>query len=130
MSDLVTLFLVILAAILLVSPWTIARFRRFDARNRARILAERSDRGDAQAHFRHTLKLAEEQVEEIASVTVSDPRTGMPVTRWLFEGEQFTSEEEARLVREDRMRGIARGFYMDLPAALAARKEEDRLKSN
>jgi hypothetical protein len=129
LSDLVTVTFVILAAILLSSPWTIARFRRFDANNRARILAERSDRGDVQAHFRHTLKLAEEQVEEVSSVTVSDPRTGTPVQLWLFEGERFLNEEDARVAREARMRDIARGFYVDLPRALAQRKEDDRLAS-
>src|ERR1700755_2057215 len=107
LSDLVTVSFVILAAILLSSPWMIARYRRADARIRARIAAEHSDRRDAHAHFRHTLSLAEEQVEEISSITVPDPRTGTPVKRWLFEGEQFASEMEARVARQDRMRGIA-----------------------
>ncbi len=58
---------------------------------------------------------------------VPDERTAQPVTRWLFEGETFASEEDARRVREDKVRSIARGFYVDLPAALRARKEDDRL---
>jgi hypothetical protein len=118
---------VVLAAILLVHPRVLGAFRRFDATNRARIEDEISDKRDSVAHFRHTLKLAEEQVEEVTSFTATDERTGQPVTRWLFEGETYLTEREARLAREDRMRNIARGFYMDLPAALRARKEDDRL---
>lgn len=116
--------LFILAAILLFSPWMLARFRRFDATNRARIAQERSDRADRLAHFRHTLKLAEEQVEQVSQVTVADARTGMAVTRWLFEGEAFLDENDARRAREEKMHAIALGFYQDLPTALRARKEE------
>ena len=126
-SQLIWTALFILVAIVLVSPQALARYRRFDAANRARILAEREDRADHLAHFRHTLKLAEEQVEGVSAITVPDERTGTPVTRFLFEGETFASEADALLAREDRMRAIAKGFYMDLPHALRARKEDDRL---
>jgi hypothetical protein len=112
-----------------VHPRVLGAFRRFDAGNREKIEAERNDRGDQVAHFRHTLKLAEEQVEDVTSFTVADERTGQPVTRWLFDGETFANERDARLVREDQVRKVARGFYMDLPAALRARKEDDRLGS-
>jgi hypothetical protein len=118
---------IVLAAIMLVHPRVLGAFRRFDAGNREKIEAEINDKRDSVAHFRHTLKLAEEQVEEVTSFTASDERTGEPVTRWLFEGETFLTERDARRAREDRMRTIARGFYMDLPAALRARKEDDRL---
>jgi len=118
---------VVLAAILLVHPRVLGAFRRFDAGNREKIENEIADKRDSVAHFRHTLKLAEEQVEAVASFTVSDERTGQPVTRFLFEGETYMTEREARLAREERMRNIARGFYMDLPAALRARKEDDKL---
>jgi hypothetical protein len=49
------------------------------------------------------------------------------VKRYLFEGEQFASEADALAVRSDKVLAIARGFYVDLPAALRARKEDDRL---
>ena len=123
-DELIWTALLILAAILLFSPWALGRYRRFDERNRARIAQERDDRADWKAHFRHTLQLAEEQVEEVIAVTVPDERTGTPVTRFLFEGETFASEAEARAARDERMRGIALGFYRELPAALAARKGE------
>jgi len=128
--DIVTAALVVLAVLVLMHPRVTGLFRSFDTRNRARILSDRLDRADPQAHFRHTLKLAEEQVEEVSAVTVPDERTGEPVTRYLFEGETFMNEADAQQVRADRMRDIARGFYMDLPAALRARREEDRIKSN
>ncbi len=127
--DLIFTALFIFAILLLVHPRVLGMFRRFDADNRARIENERNDRGDDVAHFRHTLKLAEEQVEEITSFSAPDERTGQPVTRWLFDGETFGSERDARLAREDQVRKIARGFYMDLPAALRARKEDERLGS-
>ena len=128
--NLLTAVVVVLAGIALVHPRVLGAFRRFDARTRQRIAAEREDRADALAHFRHTLKLAEEQVEEVSTLTVPDERTGMPVTRYVFEGEAFMREADAAAARADKMRAIARGFYMDLPAALRARREDDKLKSN
>ena len=128
--NIVAVALIVLVGIVLVHPRVLGAFRRFDARTRQRIAAEREDRADALAHFRHTLKLAEEQVEEVSTLTVPDERTGMPVTRYVFEGETFMREEDAAAVRADKMRAIARGFYMDLPAALRARREDDKLKSN
>ena len=125
--DLIFTALFIFAILLLVHPRVLAAFRRFDAGNRARIEAEQNDKRDNVAHFRHTLKLAEEQVEEVTSFTASDERTGQPVTRFLFDGETFAAESDAHLAREDMVRKIARGFYMDLPAALAARKGDDKL---
>jgi hypothetical protein len=104
-----------------------AGLRRFDAQNRARIEAQLKERTDATAHFRHTLGLAEEQVDQVRTVTVSDERTAMPVTRYLFEGETFMDEREARRAREEKVRAIARSFYMELPAALAARGGDGKL---
>jgi hypothetical protein len=128
--NIVAISLIVLAGIVLAHPRVLGAFRRFDARTRERIAAERQDRADALAHFRHTLKLAEEQVEEVSAVTVPDERIGTPVTRYLFEGETFMSEADAAQARAEKMHAIARGFYMDLPAALRARREEDKLKSN
>lgn len=108
-------------------PAILAALRRFDADNRARIEGETRDRNDSLAHFRHTLRLAEEQVEDVTAVTVSDERTAQPVTRYLFEGETFAQERDAKRVREDKVRGLAREFYMELPAALAARRGDGKL---
>ena len=100
---------------------------RFDQRNVKRIADEQRDRTDPIAHFRHTLKVAEEQVEEVGEITVTDPRLGTDVVRYVFEGEQFTSRFEAERVRAEKIRNIARGFYVELPRALAQRKSDDKL---
>jgi hypothetical protein len=104
-----------------------AALARFDARNVDRIQNEQRDRSDPIAHFRHTLKVAEEQVEDVTEITVSDERLGSPVTRYVFEGEQFTSRFDAERVRAEKIRAIARGFYVELPTALAARKRDGKL---
>ena len=83
--------------------------------------------GDGSAHVRHTLKVAEEQVEEIVEIVQSDPRTGTPVTRYAFEGEIFAARAEAEKARAVKIGEIARGFYRELPAALAARRRDGRL---
>ena len=105
----------------------IAALVRFDQRNVKRIADEQQDRTDPIAHFRHTLKVAEEQVEEVGEITVRDPRLGTDVVRYVFEGEQFTSRFEAERVRAEKIRNIARGFYVELPRALAQRKSDDKL---
>jgi hypothetical protein len=128
-ANLITTALLVLAGILLVRFWPrlSGAVNRFDARVRDRRAQEIRDRADALAHFRHTLKLAEEQVDVVSAIAVPDERTGQSVMRWLFEGETFASESDAKRVREDKVRAIARGFYMDLPAALRARKGDDQL---
>ena len=105
-----------------------AALRRFDLTNRRRQIEEAQDRADQLAHFRHTLKRAEEQVEEVSELAVIDPRTATSVMRYVFEGEQFAARAEAEKVRAEKIRALARSFYMDLPAALAARREDGRLR--
>lgn len=101
--------------------------RRFDARNRARKIQEIRDRGDHLAHFRHTLQRAEEQVEEVSTIVVADERTGTDATRYLFEGEQFATKDDAERARQDKVRALARNFYLELPGALAQRRKDSRL---
>jgi len=115
------------AAFYWLGPKFVAAFKRFDEENRSRIEDERRDRGDGAAHVRHTLKVAEEQVEEIVEFAESDPRTGTPATRYAFEGEIFASRAEAERARAIKIGEIARGFYRELPAALAARRRDGRL---
>jgi len=104
-----------------------AALARFDRRNVQRLADEQRDRSDPIAHFRHTLKVAEEQVEEVSEISVADERLGTPVTRFVFEGEQFASRFDAERVRAEKIRAIARGFYVELPRALAQRKQDDKL---
>ena len=63
-------------------------------------------------------------MEEIGEIKVADERTGDPVTRYLFEGETFASRDEAEAVRNEKIVAKAREFYMELPAALAARSKD------
>ena len=126
MYSLVITAVLIIGAILLYrfrGPF-VATLRRFDARNRERIDEEISDRRDRFAHYRHTLRLAEEQVEEVGEVAGIDARTGEPLTRFIFEGEQFATRDEAEAARQRSIVAKARMFYEELPAALAHRRKE------
>ena len=58
---------------------------------------------------------------ELTEVTVSDERTATPVTRYVFQGETFATRMEAEKARANIVGQIARGFYAELPKALAAR---------
>jgi hypothetical protein len=103
----------------------LAALARFDARNVARRREEMDDRRDQLAHYKHTLRLAEEQVEEIEEFATQDARTGETVTRYLFEGENFASRDEAEAMRQRAIVAKARNFYVELPIALAqARKDK------
>lgn len=126
MESLIATTAVIIGAILLYryrAPIVLA-LRRFDARNRERIEEEIDDRRDPVAHYKHTLRLAEEQVEDVGEIGARDSRTGEPVTRYLFEGEQFDSRDEAEAARQRSIVSKARQFYVELPAALAHRRKE------
>ena len=129
LENLITTTAVIILGMALYRFWPqiAKRLKRFDDENRARIEQEQHDRADGIAHFRHTLKIAEEQVEDIVELDQIDPRTATPAKRYVFEGEQFASRREAERVREEKVRALARTFYMELPAALAARKGDGKL---
>ena len=112
MTSLITTGLLIIAAILAYrfrAPFVTA-LRRFDARNRDRIEEEIGDRRDPVAHYRHTLRLSEEQVEEIGEITATDVRTAQPVKLYIFEGEQFASRDEAEAARQRSIVAKARKF--------------------
>lgn len=130
--NLTTTALVIIAALAFYWAWPyiLAALKRFDAQNRARIESQIRDRRDHLAHFRHTIDVAEEQVEEIIEVEESDPKTGTPVKRFVFEGVWYGTRDEAEEVRAGKIGDIARGFYRDLPAALAARRSDDKLRKD
>lgn len=95
-------------------PW----FQRFDARNVARIAQQERDKSDSNAHIRHALEVAEEQVEEIQEIKTGD------VTHYLFEAEVFATRDEAEEMRARRIGVVARRFYDELPAALMSRSEK------
>jgi hypothetical protein len=100
-------------------PW----FKRFDAANVARIAKQERDKADTNAHFRHALDVANEQVEEVQEI-----RTGK-VTRYLFEAQVFATRDEAEEMRAERVGVVARRFYEELPAALAGAAERGRMSA-
>lgn len=126
MSRLFTVAGLLLAAILIQRFWPqiMGILRRFDADNIAKQRQEALDRQDQLAHFRHTLGRSEEQVEEISEITELDPRTATSVTRYVFEGGRYATRGEAEKVRAQKIGDIARGFYRELPAALAHRGKD------
>jgi hypothetical protein len=99
----------------------LAALQRFDANNIARRREEIRDRQDRLAHYKHTLRLAEEQVEAIQEIAARDERTASPVTRYVFEGVTYATREEAEEARKESIVSKARDFYVELPAALARR---------
>ena len=126
MRDLLTMAGLVLAGLLIYAflPRISAALRRFDEKNIARRHQELSDRKDRLAHYKHTLLLAEEQVEPVSEYNATDERTGERVTRYLFEGESFITREQAEEVRNEAVLSKARAFYVELPAALAHRGKE------
>jgi uncharacterized protein YqfA (UPF0365 family) len=100
-------------------PW----LKRFDAANVARIAQQERDKSDANAHIRHALAVAEEQVEEIQEVKVGE------ITHYLFEAQAYVTREEAEDMRARRVGVIARRFYDELPAALMGREPPQNLSA-
>jgi hypothetical protein len=100
-------------------PW----LKRFDQANVARIAQQERDKADANAHFRHALDVANEQVEEVQQIKTGD------VTHYLFEAQIFTTRDEAEEIRAQRVGVVARRFYEELPAALAGAAERGRMSA-
>jgi hypothetical protein len=100
-------------------PW----FQRFDAANVARIAQQERDKADTNAHFRHAIDVANEQVEDVQEI-----KTGA-TTHYLFEAQVFATREEAEEMRATRVGVVARRFYEELPAALAGAAERGRMSA-
>jgi hypothetical protein len=97
-------------------------FRRFDARNAARRAEEARALFDRYAHYRQTVELAEEQVEEVMKFRTSDPRTGEPQERYVFLGVQYATRREAETARHEAIIEKAREFYMELDQIYLSRR--------
>jgi hypothetical protein len=100
----------------------LAPLRRFEANNAARRAEEARALFDRYAHYRQTVQLAEEQVEEVQKLKVADPRTGEPVERYLFLGAQYGTRREAELARHEAVVEKAREFYIDLDKIYLGRR--------
>ena len=123
MSDLLSLLVLFLGGALAYAfrYRLMAPFKRFDARNAARRAEEFRALTDRNAHYRQTVKAAEEQVEAVAKVTVADERTGEPLDRYLFLGTQYATHEEAEAARHAAVIEKAREFYIDLDRIFLSR---------
>jgi len=126
LRQLITTALFIFAALVVYRYrlWIVAQLKRFDEANVRRIAEQERDRADPLAHYRHTLRVADEQVEAVREITEPDERLGTPATRYLFEGERFANRADAERARAEKVRAIARGYYQDLPVALAERRKD------
>lgn len=109
--------------ILLFYRFGLPILRRFDEENIRRIIRQERDKSDPQAHFRHTLEMADEQVEDVQEIKVGT------LTQYLFETEVFLTREDAEERRAERVGTLARRFYAELPAALAGRGERARMSA-
>ena len=94
-------------------PW----LKRFDQANVARIAQQERDKADANAHFRHALDVADEQVEHVQEIKTGD------IIRYLFEAQMFATRDEAEEMRARRVGVVARRFYEELPVALMSQSE-------
>ena len=118
---LICLLFLIVAALYRWGGPILQALRRFDARNAMRQQEQRAARFDPNAHYRETMRLAEEQVEEITEIT--DPG---PVTRFLFNGEEYDRREDAEAARMIVVIEKARGFYVELDTIYLGRRGRAR----
>ena len=107
----------VIIAGLLFYHYVLPALKRFDQKNVARIAQQDRDQADVNAHFRHALEVADEQVDEVQEIKVAGG------THYLFEAEVFATRDEAEDMRARRVGVVARRFYEELPTALTARSE-------
>ncbi len=97
--------------------------KRMDEANVRRAAQDENDIVDSQAHIRHAMEMADEQVEDVQEI-----RRGGAV-QYLFEAALYPSRDEAEEARAERVGTIARRFYQELPAALAGSKTRGRMSA-
>jgi hypothetical protein len=110
-------------ACILFYRFAIPALKRFDRENVERIARQEQEKSDPEAHFRHALEVANEQVEAVQEI-----RTGAAV-QYLFETVLYFSREDAEEARAERVGVIARRFYQELPAALAGARQRGRMSA-
>jgi hypothetical protein len=118
----VAVFFAVVALFLAFRDRIVAAFRRFEARNAQRRAEEARALFDRYAHYRQTVALAEEQVEEITKFRSKDARTGEPIERYIFLGDQYATRREAEAARHEVVIEKAREFYMELDKMYLSRR--------
>jgi hypothetical protein len=97
--------------------------RRFDARNAARQREQLLQRVHPDAHYAETLRVADEEVEPVSEFQAPDARTGIMLPRYVFQGTQYATREEAVEARLAAIADKARAFYADLDGHWLQRRE-------
>jgi len=126
----VALFLLAAALIYKFRLRILLPLRRFEANNAARRAEEARALFDRYAHYRQTVQLAEEQVEEVSKLKVADPRTGEPLDRYVFLGVTYGTRREAETARHEVVIEKAREFYIDLDRMYLSRRGWRERKSD
>jgi hypothetical protein len=103
--------------------YALPRLKRFDQDNVARIAQQERDKSDSNAHIRHALDIADQQVEEVQEIKVG------ALSHFLFEAQVFATREDAEDMRARRVGSVARRFYEELPAALMGREKPQNLSA-
>ena len=103
--------------------YALPRLKRFDQANVARIVQQERDKSDSNAHIRHALDIADQQVEEVQEIKVG------ALSHFLFEAQVFATRDEAEEMRARRVGSVARRFYEELPAALMGREKPQNLSA-
>jgi len=103
--------------------YALPRLKRFDQDNVARIAQQERDKSDSNAHIRHALDIADQQVEEVQEIKVG------ALSHFLFEAQVFATREDAEEMRARRVGSVARRFYEELPAALMGREKPQNLSA-
>ena len=114
--------LALVALFLVFRERILGALKRFDTRNAERRAEEARALFDRYAHYRQTMELAEEQVEEITKFRTTDARTGEPLERFIFLGVQYATRREAEAARHDAIIEKAREFYMELDQMYLSRR--------
>jgi hypothetical protein len=110
-------------ACILFYKFALPRLKRFDAENVRRIAEQAVETSDPNAHFRHAMAVADEQIEAVQEI-----RIGSSI-QYLFETSIYADRGEAEDARARRVAVIARRFYEELPAALAGGGARGRMSA-
>jgi hypothetical protein len=118
----VAVIFAVIALFLAFRERIVGALKRFDERNTARRAEEARALFDGYAHYRQTMELAEEQVEEVTKFRTTDARTGEPIERYIFLGIQYATRREAEAARHESIIEKAREFYMELDQMYLSRR--------
>ena len=102
-------------ACILFYRFALPALKRFDNENVERIVKQEREKSDPDAHIRHALATAEEQIEPITEIKVG------AMVQYLFETRIYLDRDDAERARAERIGAIARRFYAELPKAMGGR---------